>query len=641
MQTLTDIGGQDLLFEYREVPGGYNPTPKHAGAPIVGSVPATRPENPLVFTGVAPAGYVPPVQQAPSGTEGIWETRADSPFVSMDNVFVEYDGLGYLVGGYGAGGAVGIYDPATDSWTTGATEPAPQIQYVVDGCFGFDGGGDPVVVLFNDTSSGATTLHRYNITTNSWDTPPVPTGFPGNGLWALDILSLWKFTGDNVCYISGGATAPGGGDTSALYAYYPDTNTAVNLGDFTHHPTGFAFHASWYMPEIGAICVGGGVDVASGVFPDTQCYDLAGGTFNAPNADLGPMLEGVWGMADGFLYEGGDFQLWITNGADAGFALWQRSMFYSTATGTWSYGPDPLYGVYRVEGTNVPDATGCHFYVSTGSAGGFSPTSYLERNFSAECPTFAVVDVPWLWENPVSGTVPVDTSFDDEIGFTSFYTEVPTGTVVHLPFGTYTATLRLTNNDPVVGSLKVPVTMHIVAGFLAPEASFDALTPVCLDVATIFTNTTSGGVPPASSYLWDFGDGITSTLENPTHVYGAAGTYTVTLEACNEEDLCDTASGVVEVLPLPAADFTFVVSNLIVTFTNGSANADTYLWDFGDGITSTLDNPVHTYAANGTYTVTLSATGVCGTDVAIAPVTVYLPPVWTVYLPVIYKTQAP
>lgn len=54
---------------------------------------------------------------------------------------------------------------------------------------------------------------------------------------------------------------------------------------------------------------------------------------------------------------------------------------------------------------------------------------------------------------------------------------------------------------------------------------------------------------------------------------------------------------------------------LTVTFTNLSANATSYEWDFGDGVTSTLESPTHTYTAVGVYTVVLAATGPSGTDI--------------------------
>jgi PKD repeat protein len=66
--------------------------------------------------------------------------------------------------------------------------------------------------------------------------------------------------------------------------------------------------------------------------------------------------------------------------------------------------------------------------------------------------------------------------------------------------------------------------------------------------------------------------------------------------------------------PVATFDFAIDATGYIVTFTNTSTDADTYLWDFGDGSTSTLESPSHTYADFGTYTVKLTATGAGGTN---------------------------
>ncbi len=492
--TLTSRLPWDYDFEFVEQPGGFVPALAAGPKPAPAAPPVQVPNVP-VFTGIAPEGYVPEPAPLLSGIEGVWEARASTPFQSMDNVFIEYDGMGYLLGGYGNTlGAVGIYDPVNDSWTTGATEPSPLIEYTVDGCFGFNEDGDPVIVIFNDTYSGATTWHRYNIATNSWDTVPVPAGFPSNGLWATDIESLWRWTGQNVCYISGGATTPGGGNQSTLYAYHPDTNTVENLGNFTLHPAGFDFHASWFVPWIGsqgAICVGGGVDSASVVFPDTQCYDIGAGVFNPPNADLGPMLEGVWGTADGVLYENGDYQLWVADGADAYFNLWPRSMYYSRNDGQWHYGPNPLYSVYRVEGDNVGDGNGCDFYVTTGSAGGFSPTTYNERNVSAsdECPPVMGVDCPWLAEVPISGTVPAQSTIHP----TLYFSATP-DVGVDQP-GDYVCKLKVQGNPAV--NVRVTMTVLPAATWGKLEGTVTGLgycdeNPAPLEKATVLITTTHG-----------------------------------------------------------------------------------------------------------------------------------------------------
>jgi PKD repeat protein len=96
----------------------------------------------------------------------------------------------------------------------------------------------------------------------------------------------------------------------------------------------------------------------------------------------------------------------------------------------------------------------------------------------------------------------------------------------------------------------------------------------------------------------------------------------------------------VEVLPLPEAAFTYTAGGLVVTFTNTSQNATAYLWSFGDGITSTLENPVHTYAAAGDYTVVLTATNTCGLD-TYSMVLRVAPARYTIYLPLVFKGYGP
>jgi PKD repeat protein len=162
--------------------------------------------------------------------------------------------------------------------------------------------------------------------------------------------------------------------------------------------------------------------------------------------------------------------------------------------------------------------------------------------------------------------------------------------------------------------------MHIIDQIISPTADFESNSPVCLGETAIFTFTGDPGVP-AGDFLWDFGDGVTSTLMYPTHDYAAAGPYTVTLEVCNQGG-CDSASALFEVLPLPTAGFTYDAAGLTVTFNNTSQDATAYQWDFGDGGTSTETHPVYTYAAEGTYTVTLEAFSDCGSDTFVEVITV-------------------
>ena len=123
----------------------------------------------------------------------------------------------------------------------------------------------------------------------------------------------------------------------------------------------------------------------------------------------------------------------------------------------------------------------------------------------------------------------------------------------------------------------------------------------------------------ATSWEWDFGEGaapVTSTTQGPHSVYYTTpGPKTVSLTI--NGSLTETKENLISVSVIPEADFSFGGNGLTVEFTNNSANATSYLWDFGDGNTGTDNNPTHTYATAGTYTVTLTATYLyCEDDVS-------------------------
>ncbi|MCK5839730.1 MAG: DNRLRE domain-containing protein [Bacteroidales bacterium] len=117
----------------------------------------------------------------------------------------------------------------------------------------------------------------------------------------------------------------------------------------------------------------------------------------------------------------------------------------------------------------------------------------------------------------------------------------------------------------------------------------------------------------ADSYLWDFGDGIISQNENPTHQYTEIGEYDVTLIAYNDI-LSNTITKTLTVCKMPISAFDFSIDGYTLSFSNLSQDADTYFWTFGDGNQSTLENPTYTYSSDGEYIVSLVATNVCGAD---------------------------
>ena len=135
----------------------------------------------------------------------------------------------------------------------------------------------------------------------------------------------------------------------------------------------------------------------------------------------------------------------------------------------------------------------------------------------------------------------------------------------------------------------------------------------CAPFTVSFENLSSD----AEQYLWDFGDGSTSTVFEPVYTYTTAGTYEVALvvidsSTCNIADTsyltvivyADSIEAAFDVTEVPDCD------ELLAEFFNVSEVLDgtTYFWDFGDGTTSTLENPVHNYTTPGVYTVQLIIT---------------------------------
>ncbi|HJS42184.1 MAG TPA: PKD domain-containing protein [Gemmatimonadales bacterium] len=162
-----------------------------------------------------------------------------------------------------------------------------------------------------------------------------------------------------------------------------------------------------------------------------------------------------------------------------------------------------------------------------------------------------------------------------------------------------------------------------------PVANF---TVSCTGLACSFTNTSTDPDGTVASYAWTFGDGGTSTLQSPSHTYGAGGDYTVTLTVTDNAGAESApASQTVTATPPPpnqppVANFTVNCSGLGCSFTNTSTDPDgtvaSYEWTFGDGGTSTIQSPSHTYGAGGNYTVTLTVTDNAGAASAPASLTV-------------------
>ncbi len=166
-----------------------------------------------------------------------------------------------------------------------------------------------------------------------------------------------------------------------------------------------------------------------------------------------------------------------------------------------------------------------------------------------------------------------------------------------------------------------------------PIADFTADT-VCAGDITTFTDLSDGNGTTILSWQWNFGDGNSSTDQNPTHTYAQGGIYNVTLIVTNQFNCSDTLILPVVVDSIPLANFSFIPACLgyPVFFTDESVAYGSpivsWQWNFGDGNTSTDQNPTHTYGSSGTFMVTLVVTNSSGcTDTITLSVQVYEPPV--------------
>ncbi len=270
--------------------------------------------------------------------------------------------------------------------------------------------------------------------------------------------------------------------------------------------------------------------------------------------------------------------------------------------------------VYNAPGSynvllSVVDNNGCAGTVSTPTTITVLPP--ITANFSASPTSGCGAPLQVTFTDASTGPGPFTYIWD--FGDGSPFGNVANPTHTYLANGVYSVTLKITNASGCISVLTLPdlVTVSPI------DAGFTAL-PLqgCVGSAVSFQDT-SIGFP--TGWAWDFGDGGTSSAANPSHVYAAPGTYNVQLSVMRAPGCVDIElkNSYIQVLPSPTAAFsatgnTGCAAPLPVTFIQNSTGAVSYLWDFGDGNTSTLPAPTHIYGSPGNYTVTLVATAANG-----------------------------
>ena len=292
----------------------------------------------------------------------------------------------------------------------------------------------------------------------------------------------------------------------------------------------------------------------------------------------------------------------------------------------WNYGD----GSPKDDTTFAPNNTVTHTYTQVGT--------FLLRLISIDSATCNISDTAFVSVKVGANIINVDFSFfklDSCNSLRYQFTNLTTATVPNYnsqtflwDFGDGSAKVRtgfgpLIHTFPAVGSYTVTLIVADTAFCNAPDtaqkmvrispnvkAIFSTAPRGCVPYDAVFKNTSLGG----TDWIWEFGDGNFSTAFEPTHTYLATGTYNVRLIAidtstCNKRDT--SAYFAITVFPIPTANFSWTpnppVENTITRFTNLSIGANRYVWNFGDGETSTDVNPFHLYNATGTYKATLYA----------------------------------
>jgi len=182
--------------------------------------------------------------------------------------------------------------------------------------------------------------------------------------------------------------------------------------------------------------------------------------------------------------------------------------------------------------------------------------------------------------------------------------------------GVNNVTLTVTDICGNVGACVAQVTV-INNSAVPPVASFIMTqTQACEAPFTVKFTDMSAGNPTFWNWSFPGGTPSTSTQQNPTISYMNIGDYSATLEAMNTYGSTTMIKeNPVTAMSLPLADYDMAKNGNIVSFTNQSIDAVSYMWNFGDGNISTEANPVHTYTQPGIYLVFMSAVNPCGSDI--------------------------
>ncbi len=201
--------------------------------------------------------------------------------------------------------------------------------------------------------------------------------------------------------------------------------------------------------------------------------------------------------------------------------------------------------------------------------------------------------------------------------------------------GEYTVSLTVVDDDGASDTLTQAITVAETANGenQPPTAAFTVLPPPPQGSLTVNFMDLSSDDGAIAAWLWSFGDGATSSNQNPSHTFPESGSYTVSLTVFDDDGASGTTTQTLVVSgpstgenAPPTAAFTTMPSppngNLTVLFVDLSTDADgtivAWSWSFGDGESSEEISPTHPYTSSGTYTVSLTVTDDDGASASVS-----------------------
>ena len=274
----------------------------------------------------------------------------------------------------------------------------------------------------------------------------------------------------------------------------------------------------------------------------------------------------------------------VTVSADTSVCTGDSVALYASGTGTITWSPGGMSGGSIVV---IPSSTTTYLVTASGSCGIITDSVTV---FTMDAPTANISSDTAICDgDSTSLSVSGGTSYLwSNTATTSSITVSPTSTATYM-----VTVMNICGTD----SAAVTVTVNPLPAVIASSD-----TTICEGDSVTLSATGTG------SFTWLPGGGSGSSINVSP---GSPTTYTVTAS-----NTCGTAndSVMVSVTLQPVAAFTYSAAGLVVSFTDNSSDATAWDWDFGDGGSSTFEDPVHTFTTEGVHTIVLIVTNSCGTD---------------------------